>query len=593
MASAPQLDTPEKAVAPSEADFILTRADDAQPIPPGKWALLTMTVLARYPLLHSVFWLSVVGMAASSDAADASEALKVAIECWLLYSFGKYIITGTCALRGLAKLRRNDAKSADSWAQGASTADELLSYDDVVHVICIPNYKEDPETLRRTVATLADQRDAKTALVIVLAMEARDPLARATAQTLRSEFRDRFRAMHCTLHALQRGEVAGKSSNENWAVRCAKRRLCDELGVRSDRIVVTTCDADTYFHENHFAALSAAYCSAAPKRRRRTFWQACTQFYPNCDHVPMLCSVRYALLSVGFLGQMSNPLHYRLPFSCYSLALDLAVEAHYWDPAVIPEDWHMFLRCFYATRGGVKVDPIFLPVGCECVVDVSAYKTIGACYDQAKRWQWGAIDVGYIAARTRDAPPQRQLAVALAAQEHHLLYPLMWIVLAAAPWLVEGWAMGWRLKLWVGFFVANFVLLNVLDHAYRELLSRDRGCGGPDAASLKTPRLSRVLAFAAFPLADLLLFVLPSLHAHARMALSTRFDYVVAPKVACCMQRGPSSQVLLASLPDAPLRKYNAVTSGAGVETTQDPTNGSECQLTVPCGVKERDTPAS
>ena len=44
-----------------------------------------------------------------------------------------------------------------------------------------------------------------------------------------------------------------------------------------------------------------------------------------------------------------------------------------------------------------------------------------------------AGDVGYIAARTRDAPVQRQLAVALAAQEHHLLYPLMWIVLAAAP----------------------------------------------------------------------------------------------------------------------------------------------------------------
>jgi len=25
------------------------------------------------------------------------------------------------------------------------------------------------------------------------------------------------------------------------------------------------------------------------------------------------------------------------------VALDLAVEARYWDPAVIPEDWHMFV----------------------------------------------------------------------------------------------------------------------------------------------------------------------------------------------------------------------------------------------------------
>jgi hypothetical protein len=90
-------------------------------------------------------------------------------------------------------------------------------------------------------------------------------------------------------------------------------------------------------------------------------------------------------------------------------------------------------------------------------------------------------------------------------------------------------------------------------------LSRDRGCGGPDAASLKEIRVSRVLSFAAFPVADLLLFVLPSLHAHARMALSTRFDYVVAPKVACCLQRGPSSQGLLVQLPEAPLAKYEAI----------------------------------
>ena len=53
--------------------------------------------------------------------------------------------------------------------------------------------------------------------------------------------------------------------------------------------------------------------------------------------------------------------------------------------------------------------------------------------------------------------------------------------------------------------------------------------------------------------------MLPSLHAHARMALSTRFDYVVAPKVAiCCMSSVHSSSHLLANmpLPDAPLTKH-------------------------------------
>ena len=103
--------TPER-VASSEADFVLTRADDIQPTPPGRWARLTMTVLARYPLLHSVFWLTVVGVAASSSKANASEALKIAIECWLVYSFGKYILTGSCALQRpgqITKERRQES----------------------------------------------------------------------------------------------------------------------------------------------------------------------------------------------------------------------------------------------------------------------------------------------------------------------------------------------------------------------------------------------------------------------------------------------------------------------------------------------------
>lgn len=541
-------------------DHVLYEADPVKVGELSAWRKCTILVLARYPLLHSVFWLSVVGWAALRATDDKQALLKAVIECWLVYSFGKYVVTGTCGFRGLRLLRGNDAKPATHWREEADAyvaaqrdagdAGAELRYEDVIHVVAIPNYKEDPGTLRRTVATLAAQADAKEALVVVLAMEERDATARATAAAVVGEFGGCFRALYCTLHELKPGEVAGKSSNENWAVRCAKRRLCDELGARSDRVVVTVCDADTYFHARYFAALSCAYVKRDALARRRTFWQACTQFYPNCDDVPLVCGVRYALLSVGFLGQMANPLHYKLPFAVYSVALDLAVEARYWDPAVIPEDWHMFLRCFYATAGEIRVEPLFFPVGCECVTDRTGPRTVAACYQQAKRWQWGAIDLGFIAARTGDAPPHRQLAVSLAATEHHLLYPLMWIVLAAAPWLVKDWATGWRFKLWAGFFVVNFFMLNVLDHAYRDVLARDAGCGGPRARGLAAFRGARVAAFVFFPFADLLLFVLPSLHAHARMALSTRFDYVVAPKVAiCCMSSVHSSSHLLANLP--------------------------------------------
>ena len=48
--------------------------------------------------------------------------------------------------------------------------------------------------------------------------------------------------------------------------------------------------------------------------------------------MPALCRARYTLISVGFLGQLANPLVLSLPFSCYSLSLDLATKACFWDP---------------------------------------------------------------------------------------------------------------------------------------------------------------------------------------------------------------------------------------------------------------------
>mmetsp|Transcript_23783 Transcript_23783/g.64042 ORF Transcript_23783/g.64042 Transcript_23783/m.64042 type:complete len:278 (+) Transcript_23783:1096-1929(+) len=271
--------------------------------------------------------------------------------------------------------------SSDQWRERVPASNEI-QFDDVVHVVVIPNFAEPVETLARTLDTLAAQAHSQQ-LVVVLAMEARDKKAHLTASTLTARYGSYFMHLLYSIHTVTEGEVGGKSSNENWAMRCAKTRLVDELGYDPSHIVVTTCDADTYFHPSHFSYLTYKFCSDESRYLR--FWQGCTCFYPNVHDVPMLCGVRYTLLSVGFLGQLCNPFAYSLPFAVYSLSLNLALEASYWDPAVIPEDWHMYLRCFYATRGNVGVNPIYLPVGCECVVDDTPWTSLKACYQQSKR----------------------------------------------------------------------------------------------------------------------------------------------------------------------------------------------------------------
>jgi len=44
---------------------------------------------------------------------------------------------------------------------------------------------------------------------------------------------------------------------------------------------------------------------------------------------------------------------FQFPLAIYSLSLVLAKKAAFWDPTVIPEDWHMYFRCQFAEQGQV------------------------------------------------------------------------------------------------------------------------------------------------------------------------------------------------------------------------------------------------
>ena len=231
----------------------------------------------------------------------------------------------------------------------------------------------------------------------------------------------------------------------------------------------------------------------------------------------------------------------QFPFSVYSLSLKLAERASYWNPEVIPEDWHMFLRCFYATAGRAHVLPLYMPVGCECVAAETPLGSLGACYTQSKRWQWGVSDIGFIIVMSARAcascaiGPVPLIRVLCAAIEHHLIYPVMWVAVALSPWILgRHWAGATQFAFvtWITFVVLNWSCLVALDSAYRKKLTTGRMHFRCEAGSLcTTGALRRVGSLALFPLADVLLFVVPSFHAHARMALSTQFDYIVAPKV--------------------------------------------------------------
>lgn len=68
----------------------------------------------------------------------------------------------------------------------------------------------------------------------------------------------------------------------------------------------------------------------------------------------------------------------KLPCSAYTVSMDLAVSVNFWDAGeeAIGEDLHMYLKCFFATRGHVIVKSIFSPAS-QCNIEGEGKGLVG------------------------------------------------------------------------------------------------------------------------------------------------------------------------------------------------------------------------
>ena len=132
--------------------------------------------------------------------------------------------------------------------------------------------------MRKTIGTLHAQTCAKDKLIVCLATESRDHEAPEKVKTLMSEFGDGLLGFFYTTHVLAEGEAVGKSSNTAWAVRCIKHTLVDTWGFVPEDVLLTICDADTYFDSQFMDCL--AYHHAQDPTPYNTTYQAVECFSP-------------------------------------------------------------------------------------------------------------------------------------------------------------------------------------------------------------------------------------------------------------------------------------------------------------------------
>ncbi len=446
-----------------------------------------------------------------------------------VYWFYRSMTTAILAILGYFKLRTfqvydwmGDVQAFPDWKQ-------------VQHIIIIPTYKEPLPTLKRTLDKLKEQTYPVKNIHIMLAFEDREGQeARDKAKVLLSAYGKAFGHLWTTYHPDLPGEVKGKSSNTSWGAKEAKRLLIDQEGINIDYVTITSEDADVLLHPSYFACLTYHFLDSPT--RYTTIWQAILMFYNNIWKVPLFVRVFSSSASVMLLATVTRR-DRLINFSTYTASLKMIDAIGYWDVDVIPEDWRLFFKAYFALDGKVSVDPLFLPIMADAAEAEGMWKTYHSQYEQVKRWAWGVSDTPYVISRwvMADTIPFWEKTIRVfRVLEDHFLWPVNWFAITIGallpPLLNKDFSrtiIGKTLpQVSSGILTMCLLALLVMVILNNKLRPKKEGRRIPVISFLL-----EVLEFVTLPVVGFFFSALPGIDAHTRLMLGKYIEYKVTEKV--------------------------------------------------------------
>lgn len=405
----------------------------------------------------------------------------------------------------------------------------------VHHVVMIVTVNEPLHILERALDSLANQDLPLKQITAVVATEGRvdEKIRKEKTKIIRKKYGKKFGNLFITTHFLKTGEVIGKASNENFAARSVKKELVDRRKMNINYITVTSTDADHCFHPKHYSYLTYAFLDD-PNRYLR-FWQPAVVFYNNYWRLPAIARVSNTFSTIWQMAVLTRT--DRL-ISCqnYSLSLKLLDQVNYWDPGIIPEDYHLYFRAFYKTKGRSSVAPLFLPLNADAAESTTFWKTIKNTYEQAKRWSWGISDDPNVIKNyflSEDVPFWTKTIKLLRLMEDHLMMPLNWFLLTLGitiPSLLvpefSRTTLGYTLPK-ISSSILSICLITLLIIIVVNTRQRPKR----PAHVSKFRAFLIPLEFILMPVAGLVFGAIPTLDAHARLMLGKYLQYRVTEKI--------------------------------------------------------------
>mmetsp|Transcript_55922 Transcript_55922/g.142245 ORF Transcript_55922/g.142245 Transcript_55922/m.142245 type:complete len:688 (-) Transcript_55922:1-2064(-) len=374
-----------------------------------------------------------------------------------LWASGFFMLLTAGAFLGIRKLRQGTKVDWHAKLEEMQNTDPTLI--DVLHIVLLPNYLENEAMLKATLENLGRSPMARGRTRIVLAMEAREGAGgREKADRLIQQTSHLFADIFATYHPQDvPGEVAGKSSNTQWAYRHALQQYGPILlGCDPSRVFITVADADTLFHPQYLSAVSYQALTMSPHDRSWCIWQAPVLLVRNYFEVPELTKAT----AIGtFIFEISSMSPFFLPclaFSSYTMSLALAShpEVDGWDTDVIAEDHHMTCKCFFAAlwelfherKNAVKsvqsgmasaaevpailpqlrISSVPLPLVAYLVESPDGlWASLVARFQQGRRHMQGIVEIGYILLQYSRLIQQAGIAT-IPPKTHYTICLLVW-----------------------------------------------------------------------------------------------------------------------------------------------------------------------
>lgn len=292
--------------------------------------------------------------------------------------------------------------------------------DGLLHIVVLPNYKEDEDMLSDTIENISESYLAKSNTIVVLGMEAREgPSGSEKANRLITRHKANFKDMFATFHPPNIPcEVAGKSSNTQWAFREVQRWFGSYVSHTTDivdpsKVLVTVADADAIHHKHHWLCMSISALSMPVEQRNWTMFQPPIIQFRNLETVPALIRLQaYATIFYEVASLYTADWKTSMTFSAYTAPLQLLGHPMIdgWDADVIAEDHHMYFKCGCASYweqinekksvdsiSKLSLCPVWLPLSSYMAEDRAGWwPSIVAKFQQARRHAQGVSEISYL-----------------------------------------------------------------------------------------------------------------------------------------------------------------------------------------------------